>query len=953
MIKSKKFLMLMLTLMVSVVINAKVEIEGLYYNLNSETKEAEVTSGNNGNNRNSYSGDIVIPSTVTYEGTEYKVTSIGEKAFHGCYRLNTLEIPASVTYIKDQAFYGMSTPLVVTDLSRTPQKLGVNVFDHSRFKLYVPVGCKTVYEAADEQWNNLTIIDGAIKHIAVNSAECDAVIYYEINTETKEAEVISGDTKYTGSIVIPSTFTYEGAEYKVISIGDKAFYESDLGYVEIPNTVTSIGEEAFWYCQNLEYLTIPESIKNVGKDAFRFCHFRTLYNLARTPQPFKPDFNVGLMYVLPGCRDAYAAEEGWKMFEIKDDETWPVVIYKKDDSTPKFYKVNMAIGEAEVTSMGYDFIGLDYYLYSRLSESVVIPSTVTYGGKEYKVTGIGDRCFSDYAYITSVTIPNTVTSIGKAAFAGCSKLASVVIPNSVTSIGRNAFQECSALTSVTIPDKVTKIEYQTFTLCSGLTSVTIPNSVTSIGENAFYDCVNLASVNIPNFVTSIGDAAFCGTNIASVTIPNTVTEIGNYAFGWCPNLTSIKVEANNKVYNSHNNCNAIIETATNKLIAGCKNSTIPNGVLTIANRAFGGSTGLTSIEIPNSVKTLETGAFMKTGLTSVTIPEYATTIESGVFSDCSALTSVTIPESVTTIGNGAFNACSALTSVIIPKSVTTINPALFADCSSLTSVTIQNTVTSIGYRAFANCSALTSITIPESVTTIEQEAFYGCSSLTSVTIPNSVKSIEKLTFADCSNLTSVVIPNSVTSIGNMSFYSTNLTSIVIPESVTSIGYAAFAGTGNKSLISVTNLAKEPQDIGNNEVFSVYGTLHVLPGCKAAYESAKGWALFTIVEDADQPAEITNVSSLIGNIGNVEFTEACKAKIDAARSAYNALTKEQQALVKNYSVLVDAENAYKQLEATGIADVETKNGNKDGKYLENGKLVIVKNGKKYNLNGLAE
>lgn len=601
MIKSKKFLMLMLTLMVSVVINAKVEIEGLYYNINSETKEAEVTSGNNGNNRNSYSGDIVIPSTVTYEGTEYKVTSIGEKAFHGCYRLNTLEIPASVANIKDQAFYGMSTPLVVTDLSRTPQKLGVNVFDHSRFKLYVPVGCKTVYEAADEQWNNLTIIDGAIKHIAVNSAECDAVIYYEINTETKEAEVISGDTKYTGSIVIPSTFTYEGVEYKVISIGDRAFYESDLGYVEIPNTVKSIGKEAFWYCQNLHYLTIPESVNSIGENAFRNCTFNILYNLARTPQSIKYDFNVGVMFVLPGCGDAYAAEEGWKMFEIKDDETWPVVIYKKDDSTPKFYKVNMARGEAEVTSMGYDFIGLDYYLYSRLSESVVIPSTVTYGGKEYKVTGIGDRCFSDYAYITSVTIPNTVTSIGKAAFAGCSKLASVVIP----------------------------------------------------------------------------------------------------------------------------------------------------------------------------------------------------------------------------------------------------------------------------------------------------------------------------------------------------------------ESVTSIGYAAFAGTGNKSLISVTNLAKEPQDIGNNEVFSVYGTLHVLPGCKAAYESAKGWALFTIVEDADQPAEITNVSSLIGNIGNVEFTADSKAKIDAARSAYNALTKEQQALVMNYSVLVDAENAYKQLEATGIADVETKDGNKDGKYLENGKLVIVKNYKKYNLNGLAE
>ena len=130
-------------------------------------------------------------------------------------------------------------------------------------------------------------------------------------------------------------------------------------------------------------------------------------------------------------------------------------------------------------------------------------------------------------------------------------------------------------------------------------------------------------------------------------------------------------------------------------------------------------------------------------------------------------------------------------------------------------------------------------------------------------------------------------------------------------------------------------------------------LSVLPGSKTAYETADVWKNFTIVEDADQPSEILAVYDLIAAIGKVEKTEGSKTKIAAARSAYDALTKEQQALVKNLSVLVEAEDAYKQFEAAGIAIVETKAENKVGKFFENGKIVIVKNGKKYNLNGQAE
>ena len=197
-----------------------------------------------------------------------------------------------------------------------------------------------------------------------------------------------------------------------------------------------------------------------------------------------------------------------------------------------------------------------------------------------------------------------------------------------------------------------------------LTSVTIPEGVTSIGNYAFYACSGLTSVSIPSSVTSIGNNAFSNCSLTSVTIPSNVTSIGFSPFG-CPGLTSISVESGNSVYDSRNNCNAIIETATNTLIQGCKNTIFPEGVTSIGNGAFSGCSSLTSVTIPTSV----------------------TSIGSSAFNSCTSLTSVTIPEGVTSIGNAAFDYCISLTSVTIPSSVTSIDNYAFFDCTGLTTVT--------------------------------------------------------------------------------------------------------------------------------------------------------------------------------------------------------------------------------------------------------------------------
>ncbi len=297
---------------------------------------------------------------------------------------------------------------------------------------------------------------------------------------------------------------------------------------------------------------------------------------------------------------------------------------------------------------------------------------------------------------------------------------------------------------------VTTIGNYAFYECTGLTSIRIPNSVTTIGEDAFFECDGLTSIEIPSSVATIESGVFCECDgLTSIKIPSSVTKIGNWAFSECSELRKIIVEADNPIYDSRGNCNAIIETASNTLIRGSKETIIPNSVTKIGDGAFSECSGLMSFEIPNSVKTIGNDAFFFCeGLLSIEIPNSVTAIGEFAFSGCVGLARIEIPSSVTKIGNWAFSECSGLRGLAVSADnpiydsrencnaiIERASNTLIQGCKN---TFIPNSVTTIGKAAFFYCDGLTSIEIPNSVTTIEEAAFYGCSNLEKIYMMSSV-----------------------------------------------------------------------------------------------------------------------------------------------------------------------------------------------------------------------
>ena len=778
--------------------------------------------------------------SVTIPGS---VTSIGNDAFSGCSGLTSVTIPNSVTSIGNYAFFACSGLTSIT-IPNSVKSIGEVAFSgcSGLTSVTIPNSVSSIGKSAFSRCNSLTsvTIPNSVKSIGHSAfSSCSGLT--NINFSATKCTSMGSDSYPVFS---------NCKSIKTLNIGDN---------------VKTIPAYAFKDCSGLKSVTIPGSVTSIGNDAFSGCSGLisvTVENstpVSISSSTFTNRANATL-YVPAGSKAAYETADYWKEFK---KIVGPVVYITFADANVKALCVakwdtngNGELSEdeaADVTDIGIVFNN---------------KTTITSFNELSYFTGltsIDDKAFYGCSGLTSVTIPNSVSSIGKSAFSWCNSLTSVTIPNSVKSIGEYAFCGCSGLTSVTIGNSVTSIGSSTFSGCSGLTSITIPNSVKSIGEVAFSGCSGLTSVTIPNSVTSIGNKAFYGcSGLTSVTIGNSVKSIGEYAFYYCSGLTSVTVESGNSVYDSRENCNAIIKTSTNQLIAGCKNTVIPNSVTSIGSNAFSGCRGLTSVTIPNSVTSIDDKAFSGcSSLISVTclakkVPTtYSTAFDGSNIENATLFVPAKLVASYQgyTFSWGRFGnfvgidygSCGTNVTYIYAEGTLTIygtgamtdyisytNTPWYSYISKIKAVVVTDGVTSIGNKAFQKCSGLTSLTIPNSVTYIGDYAFSGCSGLTSVTIPNSVTYIGSFAFSSCSRLTSVAIGNNVTSIGGSAFYDCySLTSVTVENPVpVSINSGTFSNRQN-------------------------ATLYVPKGSKAAYLSAYYWRQFKeIVELGSTTVNIT-------------------------------------------------------------------------------------------------
>ena len=577
----------------------------------------------------------------------------------------------------------------------------------------------------------------------------------------------------------------------VTSIGENAFSEcSGLTSVTLPNSVISIGNNAFYYCTGLTSVTLPNSVTSIGKNAFSECSGLTSVTIPNSVTSI-------------GSKAFYYCS-GLKTFTVEDGESL------------------IAFGTKALPSIEHLYIGRNWS-YSENSAIAEDISSVEIGNS---VTELPDYAFYNCSYLTSMAIPNSVTTIGNNAFANCTGLTSVTLPNSVTTIGNYAFYGCSGLTSVAIPNSVTTIGNNAFSNCYRLTSVAIPNSVTSVGEGAFYYCSGLTSVIIPNSVTSIGDYAFSGCNQlkksaypsglftpflygttiqypregaiieegfiygpekkaiyfaplsfeGEYVIPESVTEIGGNAFYGCSSLNSVKATVVNPPVMNDNSFEGLYATTTLSVPEDAVTDYLATNWSLFEDLRIGDSEAAAqTFETGNLKYMLIPGKTQEDKNLAVVVP-----------GDYSSLTEVTIPERFTVSENGTN----------VRYYVDAIGYKAFSGCSNLATVTFnsRNAAKIIGNYAFAG-TKISTITMPQTIESIGDYAFSECSSLSSIDISGSVKTIGDYAFYKCTSVKDVVIPNSVRTIGERAFSGIDLKSVTFNEGLESIGALAFADFG--------------------------------------------------------------------------------------------------------------------------------------------------------------
>ena len=762
------------------------------------------------------------------------VTSIGDYAFTSCLSLTSITLPKSVTSIGDGAFFNCDGLTNIT-IPESVTHIGSSAFNH----------CSNLTSITVSENSQLTSIGSSA------FSDCNNLTSITIPENSQLTSI--GSSAFSGcsnlaSITIPKSVTsigdkaFHGCGGKVIvncNIPQNAFFENDITSVTIGEDVTSIGHRAFFGCSSLNSIefsensrltdidsgafsrtgivsiTIPEGVTTIGVGAFSNCSNLTSITIPESVTNIED-------YAFSGCSNLTS-------ITVSENSQLTSIGSCAFSGCNNLTSITIPERVTNIESSAFSDC-------NNLT-TITIP-------ENSQLTSIGHSAFKGCSSLTSITIPKSVTIIEQWAFDGCSNLTSITFLGNPTMYNydinvKKVFWKGntrpntnfdSAINYIANSDYVSYINFKVYPMLGNMFEVDgITYIPTSMSERTCdivdYDCNRMATTldieatvtykNIEFTVNNISDYAFYGnkhlekvtlanqgsvgtyafancSKLVTVNIAEGVTLVGNALFEGCNELSIISVAEGNAMYDSRNNCNAVIEKKTNKLVAACNQTVIPESVTAIGDYAFSG---------------------------------------------CKELSAINIHENIMSIGDYAFSGCSNLADVIIEDRTEVLtlgsnsNKALFSDCP-LNSVYIggkisYDTSSSKGYSPFSNNTSLRTVTITDKVETIYPYEFYNCSALKSVTIGDGASTIGDYAFSGC----------------------TSLESFTLGSMMKTIGVKAFLGCGKITAIMSGTI--NPPVCGANALDDLDKwncTLYTPIGYKSAYQAADQWKEFLLIED---------------------------------------------------------------------------------------------------------
>ena len=693
------------------------------------------------------------------------LTAIGQQAFYFCETVDTLVIPNGVTYIGHNAFGGweglkhLTIPadmaigdiiqcFTVESIIYTRGTTGVIPDYDSSTPWHPQHGAKSI--VFDD--GVIRIGDGFLSHTGVTSITLpDSLESIGDNwLGTEESFGTSGRTVMLTN-PIPANLRYIG-EYGYFNcrgltdvvlpdtvefIGERAFKNSSVENITIPEGLTVIPDSMCYNCWNLTAANLPETIGEIENGAFAGC--KLLQGIA-LPE------NVTVIgnEAFSGCV---------KLQSIN--------IPEQLESIGGYAFRNCGLTGVITLPETVAAIGPGaFWACSKMTE-IVLPEQITI---------IEDYTFASCSGLTNIPVPENVTAIGSNAFSDCIGLTEFILPDDIETIGAKAFSGCSGLTGMILPEGLAVIEEGAFSNCIALESISIPESITVISRELFSGCAGMTEIIIPDTVNTIEDSAFSGcSSIAEISLPDSITSLGWGTFKNCISLESIKLPSDITIIEGD-----IFEGCTS--LAGI---VIPESVTEIGSNAFSGCISLAEIQLPEQLTTIGGRTFYNcTGLTEMILPAQLTTIKEQAFEGCTGITDIRIPEGITSLSSGMFSGCTHLENVILHDNLTAINSNVFTDCTALRSISLPDALTVLGGYAFSGCTALRGITLPSGITMIDNATFRNCEQLLDFIIPSGVTKVEWHAFDGCTSLMRVTVPTSLVRFGYGIFVNcTNLGSI--------------------------------------------------------------------------------------------------------------------------------------------------------------------------------